>query len=78
MSSIMSDDFCKKLKDFSTILKQCRLSEGLTQKQVAFKIGITYQSYQAYERGIALPTLENFLRLCTFFDSTPNEMLGIT
>lgn len=67
----------KYKKDFHTILKQLRIAEGLTQKEVAQKINITYQSYQAYELGITLPTLENFLKLCIFFDVTPNEMFGI-
>ena len=64
-------------KNFSVILKQARLAEKLTQQQVAAKLLITYQSYQAYELGIALPTLENFIKLCDFFDMTPNDMLGI-
>ena len=73
----MDGTFSKDLKNFSVILKELRLSEKLTQKQVAEEIGITYQSYQAYERGIALPALEKFLKLCAFFDVTPNDMLGI-
>ena len=64
-------------KDFSAILKQARLAEKLTQQQVAAKLHITYQAYQAYELGIGLPTLENFVKLCAFFDMTPNDMLGI-
>lgn len=48
-----------------------------TQKEVAEAIGITPQSYQAYESGKTLPTLENFLRLCIYFDVTPDALLGI-
>jgi len=65
------------LKDFSAILKQTRAAEKLTQQQVAAKLHITYQAYQAYELGIAFPTLENFVKLCVFFDMTPNDLLGI-
>ena len=28
----------------------------------------SYQSYQAYERGIAVPTLQNFIKLAKFYD----------
>ena len=77
MSSVMTNIFLKNLYDLSGTLKQLRLLEKLTQKQVAEAIGIKYQSYQAYELGIALPSLENFIKLCEFFDITPNEMLNI-
>jgi len=73
----MSEIFSKNLKEFSSILKQLRLCENLTQKQVARHLGITAQSYQAYESGLALPTLTNFIKLCEFFDITPNELLDI-
>ena len=64
-------------KNFSAILKQARLAEGLTQQKAAAKIGITYQAYQAYELGKSLPSMENFLKLCAIFDTAPNDMLGI-
>jgi len=73
----MKDQLLKTFSTFKTNLRQTRLLLCLTQKQVAEKIGITHQSYQAYESGVALPTLENFLKLCRFFDLTPNELLGI-
>ena len=65
------------LKDFPVILLQLRTARNVTQKKVASSIGITYQSYQAYEIGVASPRLEHFIQLCSFFDVTPNEMLGI-
>ena len=49
-----------------------------TQREVAEAVGITTQSYQAYEAGKTLPTLENFLRLCVYFDVSPNALLGIS
>ena len=61
---------------FCKTLREMRQSLEWTQKQVAEKIGITYQSYQAYENGIALPAFENLLKLCDIFDITPNELLG--
>jgi transcriptional regulator with XRE-family HTH domain len=65
-----------KLANLYYTLILFRKSDGLTQKQVADKIGITYQSYQAYEMGLSLPTLENFLKLCEIFDITPNDLLN--
>lgn len=46
-------------------LKQTRLEKGLTQKEVAETIGISYQNYQQWERGTRNPkenTLENIAK----------------
>ena len=56
-------------------IKQNRVELNLTQKQVAIKMDISYQAYQAYECGRSLPTLENLIKLCEIFDVTPNELL---
>lgn len=71
--SIMDNERLQKL---NITLKQLRLLEGLTQKQVAEKMSIRFQSYQAYEAGISLPTLKNLLKLCEIFDVTPNDLLS--
>ena len=66
-----------KLYDICKALRELRKAQHKTQREVAEAIGITTQSYQAYESGKTLPTLENFLRLCIFFDITPDILLGI-
>ena len=58
----------KQLVEFSKIIKELRLQYKYTQKYVADKLGISYQSYQAYELGIAVPTLQNFLKLALLYD----------
>lgn len=66
-----------KLYDICKALRELRNAQHKTQKEVAEALGITPQSYQAYESGKTLPTLENFMRLCIFFDVTPDVLLGI-
>ncbi|MDR3263144.1 MAG: helix-turn-helix domain-containing protein [Clostridiales bacterium] len=68
----------KNLLSFHKTLKRLRLDSNMTQKQAAEKIGISYQSYQAYEIGITLPTLSHFTKLCEIFETTPNELLGFS
>lgn len=51
----------KELKYLSKNLRELRAETGLTQREVADKLDITYQSYQAYELGITVPTLQNFI-----------------
>ena len=44
--------------------------------EIADKLGITYQSYQAYERGIAVPNLKNFIRLAEIYDVSMDFLIG--
>ena len=46
-------------------LKTLRLQYGYTQKQVAEKLGIATQSYQAYEWGVNVPTPAKLHQACT-------------
>ena len=66
----------KELYEFPKIIKELRTGEELTQQQVAEKLGITYQSYQAYELGIAIPSLVNFIKLADLFNVSLNYLIG--
>ena len=57
-------------------LKVLRTSNHFTQKYVASKLGITYQSYQAYENGKSLPSLESFIALAELFDVSLDSLIG--
>ena len=73
----MNEKIYKFSKNFIENLKNERLANNLTQRQIAEKMGIRTQSYQAYESGIAMPTLENFLKICLILKVTPNELFEI-
>ena len=60
----------------SETLKELRKGNGLTQKAVAAKLGITYQSYQAYEMGKSLPSLPTFIALGDLFDVSLDYLIG--
>ncbi len=57
-------------------LREIRKQYGYTQKYVSEKIGTSYQAYQAYERGVSVPTLQNFIKLAKLFDVSYEELLG--
>lgn len=65
----------KELLNLSKNLRELRGETGLTQRDVAQKLGITYQSYQAYELGLTVPTLQNFIKLAKLFDVSLEELL---
>lgn len=57
-------------------LIELRTAYGYTQQQVAEKIGIRAQSYQAYEKGITVPTLQNFVKLSEIYDVSLDYLIG--
>ena len=75
MSSI-KEVIMKELNSLAKNLKELRTQTGLTQKEVASRLGIAYQSYQAYELGITVPTLQNFIKLAKLFDISYEDLLN--
>lgn len=65
----------QELYRLSENLKRLRKEYGYTQSFVAQKIGIRYQSYHAYEAGLTVPTLENFIRLARLYDVSLDELV---
>lgn len=73
----MKEKIYKYVENFSKNLKNERKIRKLTQKQVADSLGIKTQSYQAYETCIAMPTVENLLKISIFFDLSIDELFEI-
>jgi len=48
-------------------LKELRLKENMTQKEIAEIIGITQRGYQNYERGRRIPPLITAVKLSNLF-----------
>ncbi len=65
-----------ELYNLAINLKQLRKQFGYTQGKVAEALGITYQSYRAYECGLTVPTLNNFIKLAKFYDVSYDELLN--
>ena len=74
--SSMKREFLEEYKILAKRLVELREENNLTQQQVASKLNITYQSYQAYEREIAVPTLQNFIKLALFYDVSLDYLIG--
>ena len=58
------------------ILYELRTQNGWTQSEVADKLFIKYQSYQAYELGISVPSLKNFIALAKLYDVSLDYLIG--
>ena len=63
------------LYQISKNLKALRNQYGYTQSYVAQQLGIRYQSYHAYETGLTVPTLENFIKLAKLYDVSLDDLI---
>jgi transcriptional regulator with XRE-family HTH domain len=56
-------------------LQRLRTKHGLSQEELAGKIGISRQAVSKWERGESSPDTDNLLALATVYDLTIDEML---
>lgn len=57
-------------------ISECRFSAGWTQHQLAKRLGTNSHTIESWEQFLSLPSLENLLKLCAVFHTTPNYLLG--
>lgn len=65
----------EELYNLAGNLKRLRKKYHLTQQNVADEIGISCQSYQAYEWGVNVPSLKHFIQLAKFFEVSLDELI---
>lgn len=59
------------------VARTARMRAGLTQEDVAERIGMASEVYGRMERGQMLPRVENLRRLCLVLNVPPHEFLGL-
>lgn len=52
-------------------------TSGMTQSEIAKKLGVRQQSVGKYLQGIAMPILDTFANLCAILDLDANEILNL-
>lgn len=57
-------------------LKELRTLSGLTQQQVADRLGISRVNYTRYETGASNPDYETLIALADFFDVSLDYIFG--
>lgn len=63
---------------FSERARQLRKEAGLSQTQLAQKLGITQRKLSYLEAGQSEPDMETLCRMADFFDVTTDYLLGRT
>lgn len=62
---------------FSVRLKELRTERGLTQKQLAQKIGTTDDTIYSWEKGRSQPSIDMIRALTRELNTTADYLLGI-
>lgn len=55
-------------------LKMLRIAQKTSQKDLAEKMGITYQQVQKYENGLNRISVSRLWQFCKIFDVSPNYL----
>lgn len=55
-------------------LKQLRNQKHISQKELAKRLGVTFQQIQKYEKGLNRLPASRMLAICFALDITPNEL----
>ena len=64
-------------KKIGNNLKEARKFKGLTQKEVAEKLGMKQQQYSRFENGVFELNYHQILFLCELYEISPNELFSI-
>ena len=58
-------------------LRQARIEKGLTQKQVADKVGVVVSAITNYETGFREPSIETLKKLCVLLNVSADYLIGL-
>lgn len=62
--------------EFHENLSALRKAKGLSQEEIAEKLGVSRQAISKWENGLTSPEMANIAKLCEILEVTPNELLG--
>ena len=62
--------------EFSERLKDLRKQAGLTQVDVAEKLGISQPAFASWERGVKKPTQENLVKIAQILNVSVDYLVG--
>jgi len=64
-----------QIKQIGTNIRFYREKKGMTQRELADSIMVSFQAISAWERGLSIPDLENAVRIADFFGITVDALL---
>ena len=64
-------------QNIADTIRHHRKRLGLTQEQLAERVGVSFQAVSKWECGTATPDLSMIVVLANFFDITTDTLLGV-
>lgn len=64
--------------EFGKLIKELRIAQGLTIREVADKVEVNVRAYNYYEQSAREPSLETLKKICDFFDVSADYLIGRT
>lgn len=62
---------------FSDRVREIRIARGLSQVQLAKKLGVTKQTISNWENGNILPSIDMIIKISEFFRLSTDYLLGL-
>jgi len=63
-------------KEVGAILSRVRMSQGLTQGDIADELNVTYQMYQHYELGNKAMDIVRLVEICAIMGIDPGQVIN--
>ena len=63
------------MADISSNMKRLRIQRGMSQTQLAERLGVTRQTVSGWERGVSYPDLQMLEKLAEIFETDLNGLL---
>ena len=65
------------MRTFDEILRELRIKEGLTQKELAQELFVTVPTLSHWECGYQEPSFKDLIRICQYFGVSADYILGL-
>ena len=65
-----------KVIKFAENLKRMRVAAGMTQAQLAQRLGVDQRTVSAWEKGVARSSFETLALICDLFDENFDSLLS--
>ncbi len=66
------------MSTFSKRIKELRIAQGMTLKDVAARMDMSLMAYAHYEYGDNQPSLDTLSKLCDIFNVSADYLIGRT
>ena len=63
--------------DFNRNLSELRVMRGLSQKDMAEKIGVARSTYTLYEKGAREPNISKIIKIAEVLQVSTDELFGL-